>query len=58
MINALCYHYPSVLKNEIEFLFKQIYGEDSIKYEKEFSTGKENYKKRFKIIVEKGEVML
>lgn len=67
VVNAICYYYPPILKNEIEHLHQRIHniqeGElppEGNRYEKEFVTSNKNEKlrKRFKVIVEDGKVFL
>ena len=68
-VNNICYYYPEILKNEIEYLHSKLHpiikegeektpeGESSSRYEKDFATkGKDP--KRFKVIVEDGKVFL
>ncbi|CDW71687.1 UNKNOWN [Stylonychia lemnae] len=67
VVNNMCYAYPTILKNEIEYLHSKIHEIDSEKaeeeptknrYEREFTAGKGAAQSRFKIIVQDGKIYL
>ena len=64
MINNICYYYPQILKNEIEYLHRKIYpkldakdAEEHVKtrYEREFTV---RGNKRLKLIVDQAQIFL